>query len=254
MWRAAPPDAEQVRRLRAARDHFDLNPLVIHVNYLVNLASPERVIRAKSIAGFRGELERALAIGAEYLVVHPGSHRGVTVQEGIAAFAEGVEDAARGLDTRGVTVLLENTAGAGSHLGSRFEELRAIRDLSAARGGPAVGYCLDTCHLLAAGFDLATEDGLRATLREAEAVLGLANVRVIHANDSKGALGSRLDRHASIGEGHIGRAGFRRILTHPRLRGKPFILETPVEEDGDDRRNLDALKRLARAARRQVVR
>jgi deoxyribonuclease-4 len=254
MWRALPPDPEQVRLLRTARERFDLNPLAIHVNYLVNLASLDPVIRRKSIAGFRGELERALAIGAEYLVLHPGSHRGITVEEGIAAFVEGMAEAARRLDTRSVTVLLENTAGAGSHLGSRFAELRAIGDLAAARSGVATGYCLDTCHLLAAGFDLATADGLRATLREAEAALGLANVRVIHANDSKGALASRLDRHANIGEGHIGRAGFHRILTHPRLRGKPFILETPVEEEGDDRRNLDALQRLARTAPRQVIR
>ena len=246
MWRSNPPDALQVRKLRAARERFGLHPLAIHVNYLVNLASLDPVIRARSIAAFRGELERAAAIGAEFLVVHPGSHKGHSVDEGIAAFALGLHSAAEGLALGGLTVLLENTAGAGSHLGSRFEELRTLRDLAGELTELPIGFCLDTCHLLAAGFDVATQSGLRIALQQAEATLGLANVHLIHANDSKGALGSRLDRHASIGEGHIGREGFHRILTHPKLRAKPFILETPVENDGDDRRNLDTLKSLAR--------
>jgi deoxyribonuclease-4 len=189
---------------------------------------------------------RAAMIGAEFLVVHPGSHRGNSVDEGIAAFVRGLRDAAHGLDTGGVTVLLENTAGAGSHLGSRFADLQSMRDLAGELTGLPVGFCLDTCHLLAAGFDVATQAGLRATLQQAEATLGIANVRVIHANDSKGALASHLDRHANIGEGQIGREAFNRILTHPKLRAKPFILETPVENEGDDRRNLDSLKLLAR--------
>jgi deoxyribonuclease IV len=130
-------------------------------------------------------------------------------------------------------------------VGCRFEELRGIHDFAAELMDLRVGYCLDTCHLLAAGFDIATEAGLRTTLRGAEDTLGLANVRIIHANDSKGALGSRVDRHANIGDGRIGLDGFRRILGHPELRRKPFILETPVKEPGDDRRNLDTLKRLA---------
>jgi len=246
MWRARPPDAEQVRRLREARERFDLYPLVIHVNYLVNMASPDPVIRPRSIAAFRGELDRALAIGAEYLVVHPGSHRGGTPEQGIEALVEGLADAVRGLRFDRLQVLIENTAGAGCHLGSRFDELQSIRGMAAERAGLDVGFCLDTCHLLAAGFDIARSRGLGAMLKQAESVLGLEHVRVIHANDSKAPLGSNVDRHANIGEGHIGRAGFHRILCHPKLRGKPFILETPVDEEGDDRRNLDTLKRLAR--------
>jgi deoxyribonuclease-4 len=130
MWRASIPDAQQVRLLRAARDRLDLHPLIIHVSYLINLASLDPVIRAKSILGFRGELERAAAIGADYLVLHPGSYRGATSDEGIAAFALGLRDAAIDLDPGRVTVLLENTVGAGCHLGSRFTELRTIRDLA----------------------------------------------------------------------------------------------------------------------------
>lgn len=245
MWRASPPDRAQVRLLRSARERFDLRPLAIHVNYLVNLASLDPVIRRKSIAAFRGELERASTIGAEYLVLHPGSYRGHSVEEGIAAFVLALRDAAQGFRAPDLTVLLENTAGAGSHLGSRFEELQSIRDLAIQLTDLPIGYCLDTCHLLASGFDIATAAGLRATVRRAEELLGLANVHVIHANDSKMPLGSRVDRHAGIGEGHIGSEAFRRILTHPKLRRKPFILETPVVEPDDDRRNLDTLKSLA---------
>jgi len=245
MWRAKPPDTQQVHLFRAAREKFDLYPLAIHVNYLINLASLDPIIRAKSIDAFRGELERASIIGAEYLVLHPGSYRGFTPQEGIAAFVLGLRDASDGLDTGNVTVLLENTVGAGCHLGSRFEELKSIRDLTAELTGLPIGYCLDTCHLLAAGFNIATADGLRATVRSVDQILGLGNVHVIHANDSKAPLGSKVDRHANIGEGCIGREAFHRILTHPKLRKKPFILETPVDEPGDDRRNLDTLKELA---------
>jgi deoxyribonuclease-4 len=244
MWRARMPDPGQVKLLKAARRRFDLNPLVIHVSYLVNLASADPVIRDKSIAAFRGELERAAAIGAEYLVLHPGSYRGRSVEEGIADFVGALREAATGFHSGGLTVLLENTAGAGSHLGSRFEELASIRERAGGLTDLPIGYCLDTCHLLAAGFDIATPAGLRATVRSAESLLGLDNVRVFHVNDSKTPLGSHVDRHANIGEGHIALAAFRRILRHPKLRAKPFILETPIDQPGDDRRNLDALKRL----------
>jgi deoxyribonuclease IV len=245
MWRAQAPDPLQVRLLRAARDRHDLNPLATHVNYLINLASLDPVIRAKSIDAFRGELERAQAIGAEYLVLHPGSYKGTSVEEGIAAFVLGLRDAAQGLPAHQVTVLLENTAGAGCHLGSRFEELKSIRDLAGELTELPIGYCLDTCHLLAAGFDIVTATGLRNTLRSAELFLGLANVHLIHANDSKFPRASHVDRHAHIGEGYIGAEAFRRILAHPKLIRKPFILETPVDQEGDDRRNLDKLKSLA---------
>jgi deoxyribonuclease IV len=250
MWRAGVPDPEQIRLLRATREREDLYPLAIHVNYLINLASLDPVIRSKSIAAFRAELVRAEAIGAEYLVLHPGSYRGASIEQGIAAFVLGLRDAAAGLPAHRVTVLVENTAGAGCHLGGRFEELKQMRDLAAELTDLPVGYCLDTCHLLASGYDIATAAGLRETLRCAEASIGLANVHVIHANDSKFPLASHVDRHANIGEGHIGAEAFRRILCHPKLRGKPFILETPVDEEGDDRRNLEKLKSLAVRLRR----
>ena len=245
MWRVVPPDRNDIRLLRRAREKFDLAPLAIHVSYLINLATLDPEIRRKSIAGFRGELERAEALGAEYLVLHPGNHKGQSLQEGLAAFVLGMVEAAAGLQLAGLTVLLENTVGAGCQIGGKLEELHCIRELTARECGLAVGYCLDTCHLLAAGFDIAAREGLEATLAHAHKVLGLEHVHLIHANDSKQPLGSRVDRHANIGAGHIGEEGFRRILRHPKLRKKPFILETPVDEEGDDRRNVDALKRLA---------
>jgi deoxyribonuclease-4 len=231
--------------LRAARARFDLNPLLIHTNYLANLASIDPAIRQKSILSFRGELDRAAAIGADYLVLHPGSYKGQSLDRGIAQFVRGLAEAARGFRAPGVTVLLENTVGSGCQIGSRFEELRMIRDLAARETDLPIGFCLDTCHLLAAGFDVASEAGLKGTIAKVGSTLTLDLVHAIHANDSKGGPGSRLDRHENIGRGKIGEDGFRRILNHRALRRKPFILETPVAEEGDDRRDVEALKRLA---------
>jgi deoxyribonuclease IV len=245
MWRSSAPDPAQVKRLRAARERYDLSPLAIHSSYLINLASLDPVIREKSIDGFHGELERAELLGADYLVIHPGSCRGRAPEEGIAAFALGLKEAAERARPRRVTVLLENTVGAGGQLGSTFEQLGSIRELAAQLTDLPVGYCLDTCHLYGAGFDLRTPAALRALVRRIDESLGMVNVLLIHANDSKATLGSRVDRHARIGEGHIGDAAFQQILRHPKLRTKPFILEIPVETDGDDRRNVEKLQALA---------
>jgi deoxyribonuclease-4 len=247
MWRASMPPPEQLREMREFRRAHDLAPLVIHDSYLINLAAADPVVREKSIHAFRGELERAIAIGAEYLVIHPGSAKNHDSHgAALETLASSLAEASAGLRPRGLTLLLENTAGAGSTLGRTLEELKAIRDLAAPRVPYSIGYCLDTCHLYASGFDVASQEGLAATVRRASAVLGLDNVPVIHANDSRGALNSRLDRHANIGEGHIGFEGFRRILNHPKLRGKAFVLETPIDKPGDDQRNVDALKSLCR--------
>jgi deoxyribonuclease IV len=143
------------------------------------------------------------------------------------------------------TVLLENTAGSGASLGSRLEELQSVRELARDLTDLEIGYCLDTCHLLASGFDVASARGLKQTIASIEQTIGLTPVRLIHANDSKTPRGSRVDRHAHIGKGYIGLEGFRRLLTHPKLHSKPFILETPIDEPGDDRKNLDTLRGLA---------
>jgi deoxyribonuclease-4 len=245
-WKASIPSEPSIRLLQRARERHDLTPLVIHDNYLINLASVHEGVRTQSIQAFRGELERAIAIGAEYLVAHPGNHKGQTVEQGILNVLEGVAAAAAGLQFGKLMLLLENTVGAGAQLGSRFEELHVMREYAANMTDLPIGFCLDTCHLLASGFDVANAAGLRHTVAEADRLLGLDNVRVIHANDSKTPLGSHVDRHANIGVGYIGLDGFRRILAHPGLRNKAFILETPVDKDGDDKRNLDTLKLLWR--------
>jgi deoxyribonuclease-4 len=244
MWRASDPDPDQIRQLRAARERYDLTPLAIHDSYLINLAAADLGLRARSVEAFRGEVRRALAIGAEYLVAHPGSCGGQGVEGGVRTLAESLRAALHGLKGKHLMLLFENTAGGGTLLGGCFEELRLIKD-AVADDLPA-GFCLDTAHCLASGYDVASAEGLRSTIRDAGRILGLDNVRLIHANDSKAPLGSRLDRHEHIGAGFIGAEGFRRILAHPKLRAKPFILETPQDREGDDRRDVETLKRLCR--------
>lgn len=244
-WRASVHGPDDIERFQAARAKHDLTPLVIHSNYLINLASCSEELRTKSIESFRYEILRGLDIGADYLVVHPGNCKGHTVEQGIVAVVQSLVEAAMGLDTRRLTVLLENTAGSGDSLGSRLEELAVMRDLTVQLTDLPIGFCLDTCHCYASGLDVATAAGLRKTIAKIDRVIGLENVKVIHANDSKTPFQSRVDRHANIGHGTIGEEAFRRILTHSRLKSKPFILETPEENGLDHRTDIATLKRLA---------
>src|SRR5579884_1292598 len=206
-----PAEAAAFRERRRA---LGLDPVVIHANYLINLAAPDNRLRALSIRGFRGELERAVALGADYLVVHPGSRREGSLGAAIARIGDSLRRAAAGLELGGLRVLMEITAGQGSAVGSRTEELRAILD---AGSGLELGVCLDTAHLLAAGYEIRTEAGLEATLAEIDDRVGLGRVRVVHVNDSKAPLGSRVDRHEHLGRGKIGLEPLRRIANHPRL-------------------------------------
>jgi deoxyribonuclease IV len=249
MWRTKQPDKDQIARLHEVRERHDLTPLIIHDSYLINLASPPSVVREKSIAGFCGEIERALAIGADYLVAHPGNYKGLTVAQGMLNVAEAAALAWRGVEpalakNARLTILLENTAGAGAQLGGKLEELATIRELASPYLDIPIGYCLDTCHCYVAGIDIASSRGLSELIGAASSALGLEHVPIIHTNDTKMKLGSHCDRHANIGSGYIGLEGFRRILNHPELRDKAFILETPVDEPGDDFRNVAALKEL----------
>ncbi len=257
MWRAKPPDKEQIKRLYQERERLDLTPLVIHDSYLINLAAPPSEVRGNSIAAFTGEMERALLIGAEYLVAHPGNYKGLSVAQGMLNVAEGIALAWHGVNAelktkRKLTLLLENTAGAGSQLGGKLEELSTIRQLVGLYLDIPVGYCLDTCHCHVSGFDLSTEAGFNLLIATAEGTLRLENIPVIHTNDAKMPFNSHLDRHANIGAGYIGLEGFRRILNHPALREKAFILETPVDEPGDDLRNVEALKELVSPKKRSI--
>ena len=212
MWRAAPPAPSAVQLLTRARERNDLYPLVIHDNYLINLASCTESLRLQSMQAFRGEIERALAIGAEYLVAHPGNCKGHSVEQGIYAVIRSLAEAAQGLNTAPLTVLLENTAGAGAALGSRLEELAVMRQFAADLTDLKIGYCIDTCHLLASGFDLASAAAVDKTVAEVDRILGWENVPVIHANDSKAPLGSHLDRHENIAKRPHRRGG---LPPHP---------------------------------------
>ncbi len=249
MWRAPAIDPAQAEKLKAARERLGLAPLAVHASYLVNLASSSEELRARSTAAFQAEIERAAAVGADYLIVHPGNYKGGTLEEGVARAAKSLVESARcsvtGNVISRVLVLLENTAGGTNQLGGRLSDLAAIRAAAQPKMPLKLGFCIDTCHALAAGYDVASAAGLRKTVAEIDRVLGLDNVPVFHANDSIGALGSHLDRHANIGEGAIGEEGFRRILRHPRLRGKTFLLETPIDNEGDDRLNVETLRRLS---------
>jgi deoxyribonuclease-4 len=231
----------EAARFRARRKELGLGPLVIHDNYLINLASPNPVLRTRSVQAFHQELVRAIALGADYLVAHPGSGRESTPEAAVSAISQGLKQAARGLKLGDLKILLENTAGQGTSIGSRFEELRAILDSS---HGLPLGICIDTAHTFAAGWDLHTVEGLDRTLQAIDRTVGLDRVFVVHVNDSKTHLGSRVDRHEHIGKGKIGLEAFGRILNHPLLAGRAFILETPIDTPGDDRRNVAALWKL----------
>ncbi len=243
MWmrgnsRIAEPDA---KRFRERRSELRLGPLAIHANYLINLASPNPVLRAQSVQAFHQEIVRAIALGADFLIVHPGSATDGTRDSAVAAVAQSLKQAARGVKLGDLRILLENTAGQGSCIGCDFAELRRIMDSCAEL---PLGVCIDTAHLFAMGWDLRAQQGIDRTLDEIDRVIGLERVPVIHVNDSKVRLGSRVDRHEHIGKGKIGRDAFRLILNHPRLAARAFLLETPIDKPGDDKRNVALLWRL----------
>jgi deoxyribonuclease-4 len=243
-------------RFRGRRADLGLGPLVIHDNYLINLASPDRVMRTRSIQAFHDELVRAVSLGADFLVAHPGSSLGTDLDQAIAEIAGGMRHATKGIKLGGLRILVENTSGMGSAVGARFEEIKAILDQT---GDLPIGVCLDTAHTLEAGYDITTEEGLESTLAAVDRTVGLDRVYVLHVNDSKTPLGSRVDRHEHIGRGKIGLDAFGRILNHARLGpgsqgmpGRAFILETPIDLPGDDRRNLRVLWELVGIAAKQA--
>lgn len=246
MWKPANLKPDEVERFRAARVENDVWPAVIHGNYLINMASADPTIRERSTEAFRGEVESALTIGADYLVIHPGSYRGQSLKKATATLAASIARAVKGIRWEGLQLLLENTAGGGMSIGRTFEELGDIRRRIEKKASVPVGFCIDTAHCYEAGFDVSTAEGLDQTLRQIDRTIGLASVPVLHCNDSKTALGSRCDRHANIGKGLLGREAVRRFLRHPQLRDKAFILETPADPDGSHRKDVRTIRALAR--------
>jgi deoxyribonuclease IV len=238
-WKAKPLDVEEVEQFKRVRAETGVSPVVIHANYLINLAAADLAVREKSVASFREEAERGLALGADYLVVHPGSARGACEADAIRTCADSLKEACAGLELGAFRVLLENTAGQGECIGHRFEHLREIAEQCP---GLNLGVCLDTAHAFTAGYDIRDEDGLAAALDSLEANVGLDGVRAVHFNDSKAAYNSRVDRHWHIGQGHIGAEALGRVASHPRLAHAAFLLETPSDETCDDACNLAALR------------
>lgn len=245
MWRASVISSEQREMAHAARAECKIGPLVIHTSYLVNVCSQANEVREKSVACFRGEIERALALGAEYLVVHPGSFRGMTRKQGLESAAASIARAIDGLPWQSANfhVLIENTAGAEFSLGGSFEQVAEL--IQQLRPYAPVAACLDTCHTHVAGYDIVSESGWADTLAQIERTVGCDAVRVWHCNDAKAERGSKLDRHQHIGEGKIGTVAFQRLLHEPKFAHAAFIAETPVDAPGDEERNVKALRSLA---------
>ena len=254
-----PP--EEIALFRRRLDETGIHPVVAHNSYLINLAAADPALRARSIDALGAELDRADALGLQGLVMHPGSYTTGSESEGLELIARAIGSLLRARPRAKTMILLEHTAGQGTNLGHRFEHLQKI--LEYLQGSPRVGVCLDTCHLLAAGYDICSEQGYASTFEELDRLLGLDRVRVFHLNDSKRPCGSRVDRHEHIGKGCLGLETFRRLLNDRRFDALPMLLETPKLEtlesrrrsDADpwDLRNLRTLRRLLSPASRAVT-
>ena len=247
-WRARPlPDGE-IAEFRRLSEELDVRPVIAHASYLINLASPDDTLRRRSGAALGDELDRAEALGLLGVVLHPGSYTTTTEEEGLARIANGIAGVLADRPDQQPLLLLEHTAGQGTNLGYTFEQLGTIiTEVERTGTATRIGVCLDTCHLLAAGY--------ADTMRQLDACVGLDRLRALHLNDSKTPLGSRVDRHTHIGSGHVGLSAFRRLLTDPRLETLPMVLETPqppprtaeIEPDPMDLENLRTLRDLMEA-------
>ncbi|MFQ5600803.1 MAG: deoxyribonuclease IV [Candidatus Krumholzibacteriia bacterium] len=249
-WKGRTLDPPDLEAFRAARDESLVRHSMAHGSYLVNLGTPDGALWRRSRLAIRDEMRRCAALGIPKLVLHPGSHVGTGEARGLRRIASGLRWLLAQPDTQSVSILLESTAGQGSSLGHRFEHLAQL--LEDAGDGGRLGVCIDTCHLLAAGYDVRTPRGHAEVFDELDRVVGLDHVRAFHLNDSRKPLGSRVDRHAEIGKGYVGRAFFRRLLRDERFAGLPMVLETPGGQEGY-RRNLRLLRRFLHGLVRSSV-
>lgn len=257
-WRARALPREEIASFRDKVERASIHPVVAHASYLINLATAEPALRERSIQAFGEEIDRAEALGLLGVVLHPGAFTGGTEEGGIRLVAEAVRRVLKTRRRGTALVILEHTAGQGTSLGWRFEQL--ARMIGHLDGHPRVAVCLDTCHLWAAGYNLATEDGYRDTFESFERTVGLDRLRVFHLNDCRKPLGSRRDRHEHIGKGTMGLDPFRRLLTDGRFGGLPMILETPktenrsatsVQADPLDGANFETLRALMAGSRKR---
>jgi len=240
-WEAKPLTPEDVSGFKEGLGKCGIGAAMIHDSYLINLASPKPDMLRKSRASFRHEMERAAALGVRYLIFHPGSHIGSGEKKGLATIAESLNMLHSETERLDVATLLENAAGQGTNLGYRFEQIREIMDM--VDDGSRVGMCYDTCHAFAAGYDVRTELGYEIVIARLDNIVSLKNVKAFHLNDSKGALGSRIDRHEHIGRGELGLEPFRLLVNDKRFGSLPGCLETPGDE-ADFAMNLKVLKSL----------
>jgi deoxyribonuclease-4 len=240
-WTYTKLKKAEVDEFRRKSEAAGFSVAMAHMPYLPNIASPKKDIYEKSVRSLVAELERCGALGLELLVVHVGSHLGAGLEKGVEQVANAVNRAVEAVDNQ-VKVLLENMAGQRNSCGSRFEDIAKI--LSRVKNADRVGVCLDTCHLLAAGYDIRSEEAVEATISRFDKVVGLSRLWAVHLNDSKGALGSGLDRHEHIGMGNIGENGFKAFINHPAIRDKPMVIETPEDERGNYATDLAKLRKL----------
>lgn len=242
-WKENRLTPQSIELFRAKWEESGRIPVAAHDVYLINLAAGDEIIASKSILSFAEELRRCSALGIQYLIMHPGAHVGEGMETGLRRMVANLDQAIDIAETDSVMVLIENTAGQGSSLGYTFEQIRYVLDFTKHAG--MMGVCFDTCHGLAAGFDISTEASYRHTMDTFDRVIGLDRLRYFHLNDSKKGLGSKVDRHEHIGKGMIGLEGFRLLLNDPRFRHHPMVLETPKDKDlKADKENLRILKSL----------
>ncbi len=241
-WRSKPLNPDEVRAFRRKHRESGIGPVFSHMPYLPNLASPNDILYKKSVDALIEETERCKELGIMYIVTHIGSHVGSGAEGGRLRLIQVLGQA---VDEDSSMILLENDSGSGGHMGSNFGY---IADLVNELGSKKLGFCLDTCHTFAAGYNIATEDGLAQTLRVLKKTIGFSKLKLVHLNDSVGELGSGVDHHDHIGLGKIGVEGFRRILAS-QLAKRPLIMETPIDSRRSDYQNMDKVRELAGLSR-----
>src|SRR3954466_11309440 len=236
-WRARELPPEEIALFKRRLRQTKIRPVLAHNSYLINLAAADAALRARSLESLREELDRAESLGLDGLVMHPGSYTSGTERDGLTMIADGLAALLASRPAGRTRILLEHTAGQGTNLGHRFEHLAEIIDLLG--GSPRVGVCLDTCHLLAAGYDICSEAGYQDTFRQFGNIVGFARLKAFHLNDSKKPCASRVDRHEHIGKGCLGLAPFRRLVNDTRFAALPMLLETPKLETAASKRRSD---------------
>jgi len=243
-WRTANLSLKDIEEFKLRRKEFKINPVFIHISYLINLASPNPRLYQGSIQAYIEDMQDAERLKADYIVTHMGSHKETSEDAGIKRLILALNKILEATKGSKVGILLENTSGSGSWLGYKFEHQKMI--LRGLKDKARVGLCLDTAHAYLAGYDLAEKEGLNKLLDEIESLVGIKLIKLIHLNDAYGALASHHDRHDHIGKGSIGLEGMARIINHPKLRDIPMILETPKDDEKSDAVNLALVRKLSK--------